>query len=650
LKPPTESIVCHTVAEPITQIYTKVEENEPLSLDGCDIIDFPLPEIPQKSKKKAEKDSANEKLPANSGDVPEVLEGISKNCGTTGNPSELTKSESPEKHQAENAVSEDIQPDKAEMHYRSAQEKPTYLFGEHLKNTSQNNGIYLNKSGWVQVNQRGDERVKSNTLSLDRDVRRGGSVLAQFDNSRRSKIEQMINRNEARKLTTTKAYKQENVTILTIDPQSSSMDTSDRPGFLPVKKALARGSPPPITPILSPPLAFQDNKSRKRSNTTTIHLTVASTPNRNNKGMVFSRSFEYDSKKGETGEQKEKFSKSFDNDLTPSSGRTTADPRLLGRDKSPIFAGLTGNSPSYLTKRVQSRDTSPVFPKTIPSKGMDFGFIKAGNSSLYHSEQSRLKQQLSEESGNSRQQSRQSRYSRFNANSSNKPTNSTVAVEPQKMSDSVANQRLNSCDSGARSGEFALLLLKCHKSQYIKKSFFRNSIPDYSNDEDEDDDKSSSLAISYNSSASSSKKNVFSNLQPTAATAAVPTTSSNKPTAKKQRSVTPERQNEEIPATPRQSVRKRRSLTPDKRSKTPEDKKPLRLRSKNDVNSSQTSLMSRQSSGSRASTLERKKRYDNSSSSSLSSDERENSNVPAPKNQYRPNLRIGGEYRIRRSR
>ncbi len=460
LKPPTESIACHTVVEPINQTYTKVEENEPLSLDSCDIIDFPLPEIPQKSKKKAEKDNPNEESPAKSG---EVLEGISKICDTTSNSSEQTKPESPANRSAENAVSAELPeiPDNSEMHYRSAQEKPTYLFGEHLKNTTQNNGIYLNKSGWVQVNQRSDERVKSNTLSLDRDVRRGGSALAQFDNSRRSKIEQMINRNEARKLTTNKPYKQENVTILTIDPQSSSMDTSDRPGFLPVKKALARGSPPPITPILSPPLAFQDNKSRKRSNTTTIHLTVANTPNRNNKGMVFSRSFEYDSKKGDTGEQNEKFSKSFDNDLTPVS-RATADPRLLGRDKSPIFAGLTGNSPSYLTKRVQSRDTSPVFPKTIPSKGMDFGFIKAGNSSLYHSDQSRLKQQLSEESGNSRQQSRQSRFSRFNANSSNKPTNSTTTVEPQKMSDSVANQRLNSCDSGARSGEFEDLTQTCH--------------------------------------------------------------------------------------------------------------------------------------------------------------------------------------------
>jgi hypothetical protein len=450
LKPPTESIICHTTAEPINQLYAKAEENEPLSLDSCDIIDFPLPEIPQKSKKKTEQEKTNEELPIIPGNVPEV---ISKICDNNDIPSELTKPESPVKFPAENEVSTDNQPEPVEMHYRSAQEKPTYLFGEHLKSTSKNNGIYLNKSGWVQVSQRGEEHTKSNTLSLDRDVRRGGSILAQFDNSRRSKIEQMINRNEARKLTTTKTYKQENVTILTIDPQSSSVDTSDRPGFLPVKKTLARGSPPPVTPILSPPLAFQDNKSRKRSNTTTIHLTVASNPGRNTKGMVFSRSFEYDTKKGETGEQNEKFSKSFDNDLTPVSGRITADPRLLGRDKSPIFAGLTGNSPNYLTKRVQSRDTSPVFPKTIPSKGMDFGFIKAGNTSLYHSDQSRLKQQLSEESGNSRQQSRQSRFSRFNANSSNTPKNSTAVVEPQKIPDSAANQRLNSCDSGARSGE-----------------------------------------------------------------------------------------------------------------------------------------------------------------------------------------------------
>lgn len=93
--------------------------------------------------------------------------------------------------------------------------------------------------------------------------------------------------------------------------------------------------------------------------------------------------------------------------------------------------------------------------------------------------------------------------------------------------------------------------------------------------------------------------------------------------------------------------KRQRSLTPEKRPITPE-----LLFKGSKLNTSQTSLMSRQSSGSRNSTLERQlKRYEDgrlSRSSSSSSEAADNNNRSR---QHRPPFKTAfGDYKIRRSR
>jgi hypothetical protein len=162
------------------------------------------------------------------------------------------------------------------MHYRNSgyEKKPTYLFGEN-ENVSNNSskqskdGIFLNRSGWLQTS--------SQRLS-------GKEAESRKDNINKlkkanSKIEELISRSEARRANQHMAStKDDNVTILKIDPQSEARQMiNDRPAYLPVKKSLARDGPPP-TPILSPPPAFQDHQIRNRiyeiKNGTRIQLSV----------------------------------------------------------------------------------------------------------------------------------------------------------------------------------------------------------------------------------------------------------------------------------------------------------------------------------------------------------------------------------------
>lgn len=94
----------------------------------------------------------------------------------------------------------------------------------------------------------------------------------------------------------------------------------------------------------------------------------------------------------------------------------------------------------------------------------------------------------------------------------------------------------------------------------------------------------------------------------------------------------------------RNNTKRQRSLTPDKRPITPE-----LIYKGSKLATSQTSLMSRQSSGSKNSTLERQlKRYEDGHSSSSTSDA-ENNNPT--RRQNRPPFKTAfGDYRIRRSR
>ncbi|XP_053956220.1 uncharacterized protein LOC128861870 [Anastrepha ludens] len=529
----------------------------------------------------------------------------------------------------------------------SSTHMPTYLFGEHYygmptKVTSARKSphlnkeeIFLNKSGWVQVNTkrnsdenrcagsyRGANYAHQNGGSIDgerdRDLRRTVRVI-QIDNTRRSdrarhalqqqhqysldpafgmgkypasKVEELIQRNQTR---TGNAGDSVFVTsrdnalrpgYRIVDPQLASI-LNERPGFLPVRNLHDADSPPPITPILSPPPAFQDSSKSKyierrknipsRQNQTALTVNNLHAANSNSsavKGMVFSRSFEYDTRRNVPADSYvETFSRSFDGNL---SERPTLQRE---RERSPNFSSLTGNSPNYLTKKdsgggssgsLRSRDNSPKYqhPQTtaylnasIKEAPPAYSLASANpNTSAGSRFSPRIRHERSFERSKSHNVLVRSRKSQFNrvasggaivgaAVSSQQPMVS-VGMSRFRSFDTATSQRLNSCDSGARS--------------------------DLSNDEldcDEDEGSSEFLTANYHHSISPLK-------------------------TQRQRSLTPDRNESHSSSS---SIRKQRSLTPESRSLTPEDRRRKA--------GSQASLMgSRQNSSSRSNTLERKQR------------------------------------------
>jgi hypothetical protein len=323
------------------------------------------------------------------------------------------------------------------MHYRNSsleKKPPTYLFGESgaVNNNKPKDGIFLNRSGWIQTNQRlekGSESRKENINKLK---------------AANSKIEELISRSEARKANQSMPNsKDENVTILKIDPKTEPRQIlNDRPGFLPVKKNLAHHGPPP-TPILSPPPAFQDHKIRNRiiemKNGTRIQLSVTDSDNKTSpaqipgKGMVFSRSFEYDNRK--TAEFNENFSRSFDFDFQLNEKSGMNKNFLTRYGKATTFASLTGVSPNYLTKK-ETDSSSPstsmtsIFPKVIPGNK-----VKMGNPNYYNPNYQSVDDGIS----------RRSQFTR--------PGMANAYRSLESNTTSSINNRLNSCDSGARSGK-----------------------------------------------------------------------------------------------------------------------------------------------------------------------------------------------------
>lgn len=419
------------------------------------------------------------------------------------------------------------------MHYHSSHEKPRYLFGERQQHHNQqpfgggggggvgSDQIYLNKSGWVQVNQRSFDKSPDRTnekrrLEYTRGLSQlgpspGARILRTYDDghsysnkqsiripgniahaelnrqpySRNSKIEELINRSEARRSSI--PFKPN----YSLDPQISAI-LNERPGFLPVKRLTDNESPPPITPIISPPPAFQDTKSKPKSNpTTSYHLTVNNQDHRRQppkipspqppsysplspphqqppqvpaKGMVFSRSFEYDNRKSR--DFKENFSKSFDYDLSSTTANPPATVIPIQPDKlrTKTFTNLTGVSPNYLTKketnargsRSSSRDPSPVYQTPTGTGGNDLetgGFIEPFKT------KTRIRNTLSvrpdkfmsldEQQG----RSRRAQFSRLHHESSSSSGSQGFRSLDQSVGNTV-NRRLNSCDSGARSGKY----------------------------------------------------------------------------------------------------------------------------------------------------------------------------------------------------
>uniref|UniRef100_A0A182M080 Uncharacterized protein n=1 Tax=Anopheles culicifacies TaxID=139723 RepID=A0A182M080_9DIPT len=695
--------------------------------DECDISDFPLPELPVSSRQDpTSSDSfltATDAEDGGVGLVDESLESEQRNRERTGD----TDVERPLTQQDE----------LDSMHYRTAANggKPTYLFGENVKK----NGIFLNKSGWVQVTGTqqtipgrgvpgsypipGNERTGASGMPTGPPTATGSKVTRkyiEYDENRytgrsgtgASKLEDLINRNESRgkgggTRPSSQQQRQDNVTILKIDPGSGTTSTAslgNRPACLSIKRNLADGSPPPVTPILSPPPAFQDTQQQQQQQQqqsnktrlgdikpgTRIFLSVVDNENHNPKGMVFSRSFEYDRRNRRPPEEEtdqrggygglstgpgsssstDAFSKSFDYDFNPTGSMGSLPQQqqpkqqpqqqqplkssLIRRNRSPTFATLTGNSPNYLTKKEKpAKLSSPIFPKAIPGNSLTVNRATLG----YASSESLRKfdKNKSLDAGGSMGSGAFSAGHRSRRSQFSTKANSAPGLPYGFRSDSVGNQRLNSCDSGARS--------------------------DYSNDDVDDDDdisedQSSSLALSYKSSTSyinqMKGRASFTGGSPSQSQSALLSAGSPHGLLKSQRSLTPERlydNNDEYGSA--RNLKKQRSLTPEKRSRTPDDRSKRKGAGDQGNNSSQSSLVSRQSSGSRSSTLERQQlRYDegymrtssrSSSSSSYSRDENVPTTSPSAtyrRNQLRGNVRlqpgsttaIGGDYKIRRSR
>jgi hypothetical protein len=120
--------------------------------------------------------------------------------------------------------------------------------------------------------------------------------------------------------------------------------------------------------------------------------------------------------------------------------------------------------------------------------------------------------------------------------------------------------------------------------------------------------------------------------------------------SKKTRSMTPDTSIDDydLLTVDRNNTKRQRSLTPERRPITPE----LLFKNSSKLNTSQTSLMSRQSSNnSRNSTLERQlKRYEEGKLSRSSSSSSEGDNNRARQHSRPPFKTTFGDYRIRRSR
>ncbi|XP_037719674.1 uncharacterized protein LOC119553388 isoform X2 [Drosophila subpulchrella] len=549
---------------------------------------------------------------------------------------------------------------------------PTYLFGEHFHGVTVGSGrkspaatnkeeIFLNKSGWVQVNtKRGSSKgdTTSGCRRLSYGQQNGGSIFPDNgrgriattraippDHGRRldlarqsfiqqhqqqqqqqanismtenkfigSKVEELIQRNEAR----LSGYSSRDPALRPgyriIDPQLANI-LNERPGFLPVKSPNDLDSP--ITPILSPPPAFQDNSrsarhpDRRKPVRQQVPLPVPAqlgTSHHNNgpaKGMVFSRSFEYDNRRPTpTDNYVETFSRSFDGNL---SERPLNLAVLAGqRERSPNFSTLTGNSPNYLTKResgggssgsLRSRDNSPKYlhPQTTTAylnaavKEAPPVYSLAAGSQAKYSPRSRHERTAERSKSHGLGRSRKSQFSRVGSAGplAVHPNTQNMGVSRFRSFDTSKSQRLNSCDSGARS--------------------------DLSNDELDNEDGGLSEFLSAGS-----------HKFPKVGTSSV---SISPFKIQRQRSLTPDRNDSHSSSS---SLRKQRSLTPESRSLTPEERR---------KKGSQISLSgSRQNSSSRSNTLEVRQRHEEktqpniSRSSSSSSYSGGDSHEPKPPN------------------
>lgn len=253
--------------------------------------------------------------------------------------------------------------------------------------------------------------------------------------------------------------------------------------------------------------AISSNGNNSNKNPSGTVNNGGSVTSNNNKGMVFSRSFEYDNRKMNT-DYSEVFSKSFEYDLStaaqppppplgpskaaPASSKLQQSASLLQiqRERMPAFSNLTGNSPNYLTKKEwgpyrqtispmaapptttpvsgsaglltsRSRDTSPNQAKMVKSpmystqspanSGSATGrkaYVSGGGGGPSRGVSEKMIKADRYQSFDEQGRSRRAQFSRLRNESSNSSSSRSVDV-------ATVNRRLNSCDSGARSGKIS---------------------------------------------------------------------------------------------------------------------------------------------------------------------------------------------------
>lgn len=454
--------------------------------DSTDLPDFPLPDLPTK------KSEANKIIP-----VADYHHSLPTSYKTKQRSIEKLRQFPLQRTSTENMLSRKLQNRRESDQYLNFNDDmPKYLFGDRTipggsqKVTRPDEKIFLNKSGWVQVNQRRADKspvrsgrrhsktnvqddMKFSNMNRFNSLDRTENFSYHHPSHKFSKIEELISRDEARSI---------NVALkkFELDPRISAL-LNDRPGFLPIKRATDNESPPPITPIISPPPAFQDSKSSKPKNSemiSKIHLSVNNkinsdkmntgtnkknvnqtsnsnnnnnignnNNNSNNKGMVFSRSFEYDNR--EPRQYNEIFSKSFDYDFkTP----FTEDKRTT-KEKTKTFTSLTGVSPNYLTKKERSlensRDNSPQHHQYLEPLPIVRQIKQKSHVRTTLSIRPEKFRSMDEEKG----RSRRAQFTKTNIE------NSVTGIGQgfRSFDASMAiNKRLNSCDSGARSGKLSV--------------------------------------------------------------------------------------------------------------------------------------------------------------------------------------------------
>lgn len=325
------------------------------------------------------------------------------------------------------------------MHYHNPNEMPKYLFGErnkqqHYQKPIKSDEIYLNKSGWVQVREPYNTNRDTNNS-----FQKYSSNLLQ-SNSNTSKLEALISRSEIRKVK------------CTIDPQLSAM-LSERPGFLPIKQYDDNESPPPITPIISPPPAFQDSKTTRQASK--LASSNNGNPDTTGKGMVFSRSFEYDTRK--PYEYDHTFSKSFDYDfLSP----TNEEPKI---EKENAFPSLT--SSNYLNEKARA-------PTAVAARDAPLNVYQQYLEPKEYIETTRKTRARSTYSLRSEVVDQPPSRGRRGHVPKQDSTSSSGSQAGFRAHQNAISKRLNSCDSGARSGNSKIYSIHIDSVNFPRGNFF----------------------------------------------------------------------------------------------------------------------------------------------------------------------------------